>query len=231
MNAVAPHTKPIKHSHSGLNTFETCAHKFYRERVLRDIQSTQGEAALWGDTVHKGIEDWLQATDDTPLPAFLEEYIDLLAKVRTLSGTRYIECQGAVRRDWTACDYDHPHVYFRGKIDLVLDRGDEALVLDWKTGKSRYGTKQQDGQYAALIFALWPDVQVVKTRWVYLVENKIVSSEFRRDQEAQLRALVDSPARQVEHAAKTGIWPRKSSGLCKKFCDVLDCPYNGREPS
>lgn len=228
LETVAPHRNHIKHSHSGLNTFGTCPHKFYRERILRDVVSEPGEAAIWGDTVHKGIEDWLMQSEGTPVPAFIEEYTDLLLKVRSLSGQRFIECQGAVREDWRPCDYTHPTVYFRGKIDLVLDRGKEVLVIDWKTGKSGYGTKNQDAQYAALIFALWPKVETIKTRWVYLAEGKITSAVFTRAQELNLRALVDSPARQVERAAESGVWPRKPSGLCKKYCDVFDCPYNGR---
>ena len=59
-------------SYSMLTAFETCPHQFYRVRVLKDVVEEQGEAALWGDRVHKALEN--RVRDQEPLPEWAAQW-------------------------------------------------------------------------------------------------------------------------------------------------------------
>jgi len=48
--------KPLAWSHSALNDYLTCPKQFFHKRVAKDCREEQGEAALWGDRVHKFFE-------------------------------------------------------------------------------------------------------------------------------------------------------------------------------
>ena len=48
--------KPFAWSFSSLSNFENCPKQFYHTRVAKDVATTQGEAALWGDRVHQYLE-------------------------------------------------------------------------------------------------------------------------------------------------------------------------------
>lgn len=219
-------TKPLAHSHSSLDLFLTCPYRFYRERIVRDIPYAQNEKAAWGDEVHKLIEHFFKTGTFAPALNSFKQPIDAIAEV---SGERYLEAELAVDKDWRQVDYKSKSAYFRAKVDLTLiQSATEIMVVDWKTGSSRYGDKKQAQRYAAMAFAIEPTVTVVQTRFVYLTENHIASKTFHRDQCVALTGEVDGVAKAIEACVAADAWQKKPSGLCRQYCDVLDCPHNGR---
>ena len=45
-----------------------------------------------------------------------------------------VECALAVDRNGTHVEWDAPGAFVRGRLDLVTVTGQEATVLDWKSG-------------------------------------------------------------------------------------------------
>lgn len=218
----------IKHAHTSLALYEQCRYRYYRERIAKDIPWEQNEAAAWGDTVHKAIEKFFETGD---FPDFLVPYRDLILSAAAIRGERTIEAHLAVDYGWSGCAYKADDVYFRGKIDLLLLREDEgiATAVDWKTGSSKYDDGSQGERYAAMVFANYPSIHIMRTRWVYFKDKAVKRGDFTRDHELDLRDRVDSIALSIDQSVATGAWPKKPGSLCKKYCGVIDCEYNGRK--
>jgi hypothetical protein len=196
--------------------------------MLKDIPYEQNEAAAWGDTVHKLIEKFFETGD---FPETLAPYRDMILGVAAIRGERLIEQNLAVDKDWQPCKYKSPDAYFRGKVDLTLVRNDGSIVVvDWKTGNSKYGDGGQGGRYAAMLFSHYPEVHTIRTRFIYFKDGKVARGEFSRERLFDLADGVDSVARTIEISAVSDTWPKKSGPLCKRYCGVLDCEYNGRKP-
>lgn len=222
-------TEHIKHAHTSLALFEQCPYRYMRERIAKDIPWEQNEQAAWGDTVHKAIEKFFETGD---FADFLYPYRDLIMQAAVIRGVRTIEAHLAVTRDWQPCKYKASDAYFRGKIDLLLLREDErvAVAVDWKTGNSKYDDGSQGERYGAMVMATYPWVEEVRTRWVYFKDCGIKRGEYLRTHELDLRDSVDSVALSIENAIEQQAWPKKPTPLCKKYCGVIDCEYNGRKP-
>lgn len=218
----------IKHAHTSQALFEQCPYRYWRERIVKDIPWEQNAAAKWGDEVHKGIEKFFETGH---FPDFLYPYRDMIMAAAALKGERSIEAHLAVAYDWTPCKYKAGNAYFRGKIDVMLVRDDGvAVAVDWKTGNSKYDDGSQGERYAAMIFANFPEVNEVRTRWVYFKDKNVKRGDYLRDQELDLRDRIDSVAASIDECTRIGAWPKKPSPLCKKYCGVLNCEYNGRKP-
>ena len=215
----------MKHSHSSLALFEQCPYRYMRERIRRDVPYVQNEAAKWGDQVHTGIEKFFETGD---MPDYLYSYQEWIMHAANLRGERMIEAKLAVNRQWHPVAYSDPTAYFRGKVDLSLLREDECIFVDWKTGNSKYGDGGQAQRYAAMLMVHYPEIDRVRTRFVYFKDDAVHRKEFTRDQLLDLTNEVDSLVEQIEHCIAVDGWHKKSGPLCRSYCDVLDCEYNGK---
>lgn len=215
-------------SHSALNEYETCPHKFYRKRVAKDIKDEPGEHALAGLEVHEALE--LAIKGEAPFPADrLPTYKLFLDQVMALDGEKRAEVKLGITARLTGTDFYAPDVWGRAIVDVLVLMHDKPLaaVIDWKTGKPR-GDTGQAARNAAAVFCNFPEVKAVVTSFVYAQHNvKHVKSYRRQDLPAMLAptyALLADIRWSFDHDS----WPHRPSGLCRAHCPVLDCPHNGR---
>jgi hypothetical protein len=218
-------TKPTSHSHSSLSQYETCAYQYYRERVVKDIPRTSGAAAEWGTYVHECLENFVR--DGTPLPTNVAQHEEVAHKVRALSGVTTCEAELCVNEHWLRVPWTDKSAWFRAKVDVMIERQpvNEILVVDWKTGSSKYGTKGQEERYAACLFMLYPWVETVKLRWMYLKDGAVARHEYKRAALDYVVSKILEPVAQIEHAFETDHWPKNPSGLCNGWCGVQDCDF------
>lgn len=213
------------HSHTSLRQFEQCPQRFYRQRVTREVKDLPGKASEYGDIVHKAME--LRVREGRPLPDNLKQLEQLAQFIAEVPGIVTCEQSLGCRADMTPCGFFDADVWLRGKLDVLVDQGEEALLLDYKTGKWR-GDDGQAGRNAVLIFANMPRVNRISSRFLYIAENKIEKKEFTRD---ELRMIVAPTLRidnDIKWATEHDNWPMRPSGLCA-YCPVTFCP-NWREP-
>lgn len=230
-------TKPLPWSHSAMSDFLNCPKQYYHKRVAKDVQDTQGEAALWGDRVHKFFEyHILLATGQTPEG---DDVLDILAETHYSfkSYLPYLEAvlaiprdiilperQYAIGKDLKPCDWFDKEVWCRGIIDVLLTKGDRAYALDWKTGKRKPGSKQLK-LFALLVFLHHPEVNSVKTGFVWLKEGASDYETYTRDQEAELWQEFIPDLARYNAAFKADMWTPRKSGLCKGWCPVSGCEF------
>jgi hypothetical protein len=110
---------------------------------------------------------------------------------------------------------------------LVVIHGDKAVVADYKTGK-RKPTEQLD-LYANYVFAHHPEINKVTTGFIWLKEKKIDWTPRERSEVPIIWQNFVPRVNKLESAYERDRWPAKTSGLCKAWCPVLSCEFNGRK--
>lgn len=215
-------SKPIAWSHTALTAFETCPKQFYHVRVAKDVADPPGEAALWGQRVHKALEN--RVRDKTPLPGSLEGYESLAAQFDAVAGTVLVEQQLCLDRNMRPHEWFGKQAWCRGVLDVAVVGGSKAVALDWKTGK-RKPDNDQLKLFAGLMFIHYPEVEVVNTGFVWLQEKKIDKEVFTRDQTDEIWMTFLPRVKRLELAHENNEWPAKPSGLCRGWCKVTSCTH------
>jgi len=116
-----------------------------------------------------------------------------------------------------------PDAWLRSKIDVLVRKGPEAIMFDWKTGKRRPDFDQLE-LFAVQVFKHYPEVQRVKTTFVWLKEMKMDHETYTREDMPNIWQRILSKIKRIEGSAEHNNWPAKPSGLCgwcpcKSFCE------------
>lgn len=212
-------------TYSQLDAFETCPRQFYHLRVARDVHDPPSDAQKWGIAVHAAFED--AVAHGTPMPEGMRQWQPLASKLYTLGGTKLTEQRMALDRNFQPADWRSS--WTRGIVDLVVLRRHQAAVLDYKTGKKK-PTEQLD-IYAAYVFKYHPQVSSVKTGLLWLKDRRIEWKTLHRDDAPGVWQAVLPRVRKLESAYQRDSWPARTSGLCKAWCPVLSCEFNGKRQS
>jgi len=216
-------------SHSALEEFRTCPHKYYRKRVAAQrVPDPPGEAAVWGTKVHAALEEGL--LHETPLGGEFSCYDDWRREVLATRGAKRPELKMAMNISARPVEFFAPDAWFRGIADVVIEHGEEhSGIIDWKTGKHYRDTAHRQATRMAILEMIRrPLVSQVDVRFVYLKSEDVKPwTYYRRDLPGMLETLAQE-IRQVEDAHKSGSWPKQQNFLCKNWCPVTDCEFNGR---
>jgi hypothetical protein len=215
-------------SYSGLTSFETCPKRYYHIKIAKDVIDAPGEAATWGSTVHKYIEDRLR--DKTPLPTSVANLEALVAPIEAKPGRKLIEYQMAVDATLAPAPWDSAAAWCRGIVDVgvVAESSDKAVLLDWKTGK-RKPDSDQLMLFAALAFAHIDTLNVVKTGFVWVKSGEFDGQTFKRTEAPVIWQRFAPRVKRLELAYESGSFPPRPSGLCRKHCPVpyKKCEFSG----
>lgn len=205
---------------SSLGTMLTCPKQFEAKYITKEVKFQQTEATIWGNRVHTALETALKH-NVTPVEEFanLAPYVETF---RNMGGTLQAETKLAIDRNEQPIGWWDR--YMGGIADVLVVKGRRALVGDLKTGKFR----PEDTQLHILtrcVLAAYPEVDVVNGVLFHphLNKNHIVKVE-RGEPFHELN-------RDIEHyetIQELGDFKPRPSGLCKKWCDVMSCPHNGR---
>jgi len=115
-----------------------------------------------------------------------------------------------------------PDAWLRSKLDILVVNGDEAIVMDWKTGK-RYPDFFQMEMFAAQVFKHYPDVTKVKTSLVWLKSMEMDTELYTREDANKIWADIMGRIRRIYQSVEHDNWPQRPSGLCR-FCPARhDC--------
>ncbi len=218
-------------SYSSLSAYETCPKQYYETKILKKWKQPDSEQIKWGNEVHKALEQ--KGIDGTELPERMQHYNPIVRKFFDPKlGTAYVEHKVAITVDHKPCEFDSDGAWARGIIDRLVIKGHTALNIDWKTGKKKDSSRQL-AMSTALVFANFPEIEKVTTAFVWLNEpegRRITKGVYWRSEYRMIWALFDKPLKELEWSEQNNAWPPKQSGLCRRWCPVLDCPFNGLNP-
>lgn len=215
-------------SYSSLKKFETCARQYYHAKVAKDFLDKPNEASLYGNELHTAAE--LFVKDGAPIPerfAFARPYIEQLM---TVPGTKYAELKMGF--SWVgdtieAKEFGDPDAWYHGIADLVVVDGPKAWMVDYKTGKSsRYADMRQLDLMAAALFAMFPEVNTIRSSLFFLVAGDLIKKVHKRENMLSYARVFDNVIERLDGAYASGVWNPQPSGLCG-WCPVSTCEHHG----
>lgn len=210
-----------------MTKYETCPRQYQLVRVNKSVKDTQGEAALWGDKVHKALEQ--RVLKKTPLPEGMQQWERIVCKFDRPKGRVFTETQFALTRNLKPCSWFAKDGWVRGIVDIGVDAGRVVAAFDWKTGKVKQESSQLE-LFAALIMQSKPYVEEVRTGYIWLNCNKLTRHTFKREDLPTIWDGFNSRVYRLEQAYDSDTWLPKPSGLCGKWCPVPHslCEFSGR---
>jgi hypothetical protein len=209
--------KPITWSYSALTAFETCPRRYYLTKVSKAVQEPQTKATLHGNEVHKALE--LAVSGQQALPTKYMDYAPIVKRVAMTPGKKMVEQKIGMTRDFKPTTFFARDVWLRAVWDVAIVQPKTAIILDWKTGKPKPDSDQLK-LFAATAFMQMPQLEKVKTGFVWLGHERVDNDEFTPDDVPAIWQEFTTRVQRIEHAAKSGDFPPKPSGLCREWCPV-----------
>lgn len=216
--------RPLPVSHSSLDKFNTCPKQFFEIKVAKNFKDSKGEAAIWGDYVHKEFEVYLRAKGAHELPENLTAYKEYLDAILAQEGVLHVEHAMAVDAKLQPCTFFAADVFLRGYADVLRIKGERAYILDHKTGKRKRNSKQMK-MMALLCFLLFPAVMRIRVGFAWLQEKATDAEEFTRSDISALWQEFLPDIKQFRDAFWTDTWQPRQSGLCHGWCAVKTCEF------
>lgn len=220
--------KPIVWSFSSLKTFQQCPKKYYHTKVAKDVIETGSDATRYGTSFHLVAEEYIRDGKEIP-PQFLQ-YKPLLDSLAAIPGVKLCEVKLGLTKDYQACDFSAPDVWWHGIADLVIlnETTGVAHSIDYKTSKSaRYADLGQLDLVAAGIFAQFPNITKIKSALAFVVSGEFIPKTHYREQFNDYLARPAKEVARIGKALETGVWNPVPGKLCG-FCSVTSCVYNDR---
>lgn len=221
-------TKVMPLSFSRLSTFETCEAQFDYLYVSKRVASQSNEASDYGDRVHKvleaygkGVLDQGTLTDEGKQT--LKRWGPLVDKILSQPGDKLFEHQMSVNRSLQPTGWFDKDVWIRSIADVLIVNGDVAYCLDYKTGKVKDNPTQLQ-LFAAMVMWHFPEVQKVKTSFVWLKYDETTNATYERRFLDALWRAIEPRFTKVQDTIELGVYKTKPSGLCP-WCAAKDiCP-------
>ncbi|MGW8177833.1 MAG: PD-(D/E)XK nuclease family protein [bacterium] len=225
-------------SWSRLNGYLLCPRKFEAQYIDKSYpDDSDNPNFVRGNRLHKQMEDYIvfksSAVETFGQPPQLSPEAHgatpIVDKVFDNYDEVYPELQLACDHQWKRCDWFAPPrvVKYRCIIDCLAIRDNEALCIDFKTGKVR-DYADDHGQLhltAAMVMNLYPQVERVTCAYLFLDHKQTVNVHIMRDElEAQMEYF-NNMHTEVNEADK---FPPLKNQYCG-FCLIKeDCPVYRR---
>lgn len=217
--------KPFTWSYSALNLFETCPRQYGELRVLKRWPDEKGEAAKWGDTVHKAFESRLKF--GTPLPEWGKQWEPLAEKLYGIPQLT-VEHKIALNARFQPTEYFAPDVWCRAIADVAIVGPKAMVTIDWKTGRFKPDTEQLRLS-AAMQLSHFQHVEQATIQYQWLKDRKTTTETIKREHIVTIWRDFLPRVERMERAYMERKFDPKPSGLCNAFCGVLSCEFNGRK--
>lgn len=215
----------LSHSFSSIKLFENCPLRYYHQRIAKTVTDQGGEASLHGERIHKFLEERLKGViEELPSEARkLEPVVDTIVTM-VGDGALFVEQEMTLNPGLEPTGWWDSDAWIRSKLDVLIIKGQSAIVMDWKTGKRRPDFTQLE-LFALQVFSHYPDVNLVTSTFVWTQDMATDREVYRRSEAHQhWKSLLDR-IRRIEVSLENDNWPAKPSGLCR-YCPCKDfCEY------
>lgn len=213
---------------SKIKNFETCPRRYLEIDVGKKYEEKNPQLD-YGNDMHeaatkrishnvqlpekfKVLEPWIQK--------FTKDSDDPAVGIQT-------ELKLAIDRNMRPCDWFSKSTYMRGVIDFLKIRKKVALAVDWKSGEIKEDIVQL-GLFAQLVFSHYQWVEAIKTMYVWIKNDDSSEENLYRKDMKDLWTEINPRVRALERATELNDFPPKKSGLCKEYCPVITCEFNGK---
>jgi hypothetical protein len=204
----------LAHSYSSIKMYENCPKRYFHQRIEKSVKDSGNAVTQYGERVHKALE--LRLGEGEVLGREAEKYEALCASIEKLAlgaDALTVEEELTLNMDLKPTGWWDSDAWMRSKIDVLVRKGDKAVMFDWKTGKRRPDFDQLE-LFALQVFAHYPQVRTVKTTFVWLKDMAMDHETYTRDDEADLWTKLLNKVQRIEGSLEHNKWPAKPSGLC-----------------
>ena len=216
------HTSEIKWSYSALKDYQNCPKQYHEVKVLKRFVKKPTKQTQYGLEVHSALENYVK--DGAPLPPHLKQYARQLDPLREMEGEKYPEHKMALTFDRTPCSFGATDYWVRGIADLLVVDGDQAFIVDYKTGSNRFPDPKQLQLMALMTFAHFPEVKHVKAGLLFVAHEHFVTSEYARENSDRLWTDFLAPIERLRLSFVNGSWQPNPTPLCG-WCPVSTCEF------
>jgi len=213
--------KKFAWSFSALTRFENCPKQYWHLNVAKDFKDADSSFSEDGKFIHDAL--YKRVIKKVPLPMELRPLEQVAAKFASTPGEKKGEMKLALNRDMEPVDFFAHDVWVRAVVDLLIVKGNKAVIVDWKTGKPKEDFTQL-GLTAAVVAQWVPEVDSFMTAYVWTSHRKVSFKAYTKDDLASVWNDMLPRSKKVEHAISLTEFPAKSSGLCG-YCPVSSCPH------
>lgn len=221
-------TKSPAWSYSAIKAFEQCPKKYFHLKVGKDFVEPQTANMGYGKLMHRAAEDYVggQVVELDPQFSFMEPALE---KIKAMPGEKHCELRFGLTKELKPCKFFDNDVWLRSIIDLLIIDGENARVIDYKTGgNTKYADTGQLELMALCVFKHFPQVKRVQGGLLYVLCNSFIKDTYTIEEESVMWQKWLSEYHRLEQAHKHNVWNPNPTGLCKKHCIVTTCPHNGR---
>jgi len=212
-------------SYSALKNFEVCPKRYYAYNVAKDVKEPEGEALRQGKVIHAAFD--ARVAKGTSLPLGMGMHEAMLAKLAAAPGAVYTEQRLALSSDFAPTTFFSKTAWFRTVLDYTNVNGTQAVVIDYKTGRPSEDMTQLQ-LAAATTFAHDAKVQKVKVALMFVAYDKMERETFLREDTTEIWGEILPRVRKMVDARQKQEYPPKPGYLCRKWCAVVSCPFNGK---
>lgn len=202
-------------SFSSMSTFVNCPKQYQLTYVNPVIPYQETEATIWGSSVHKALEDYVGAGIE--LNEKYHPYRKWGDKILSMPGEKFVEKQMALNANLEPVGFDDKSAWCRGIIDVCIIDGKRAATFDYKTGKVRPDSDQLK-LFAGFVFQHYPEVEYVKTAYIWLKFDQTTVKKYTRDDLPEIWEHFMAKSERLKKAYEKDVWVPKPSGLCRGWC-------------
>ena len=225
-------------SWSQYSSFMTCPAKWMAEKYFKIIPYVESEAMRTGNMMHETAEHFVkqqigethqQSKIHSQYLPMVRKYCDVLINAHKAGAQVFVEREMCVTNTFKQCGWwDNDTVWYRGKADAMILKGDKLVVWDYKSGKLKPELEQLK-LMCAFGALFYPEAQVFDGKLIFTAHDKVVGFDKTLTR-AELRPVITdviANVRRMEATWELGEGPARKCGLCKAYCGNFNCPHSG----
>lgn len=212
----------IAWSFSRINSFENCPRKYWHENVGKTIPFEETEEMASGKEWHKGAELFIKR--GAKLPLHMRHWESTLQKFKDAPGEKMVEQQIALNAKWEPVEWYAKDAWLRVKSDLTILNGDQAVQIDYKTGKPKDDYTQLRLN-SAVTFHLAPELKTIKHGFLWTKTKTLTFETMNLTDVPVFWADMLPRVQRYQQAHDQQNFPPKPGFLCRGYCKVKTCQY------
>ena len=214
----------LTHYFSSIKMYENCPKRYYHQRIRKEVQDKGSDATIYGERIHEALEHRLESKVNLPKESEGYEVLCRGIEKTARGGTLLVEQKLTLSEDLTPTGWWDGDAWVRSILDVLVLHNDTAVVMDWKTGKRRPDFTQLE-LFALQVFSHFPDIDKVKSSFLWLKDMQMDSKIYYRDELGSMWGKLLQRISRIEQSLAHDKWPPKPSGLCN-YCPAKNiCVY------
>ena len=210
-------------SFSSLKEYINCPKKYQEVRILKNYKFIDTPQTIYGKEVHEALE--LYVRDGKPLAKNYLRFKKMVDTLIAIPGEKYPEYKMALTKKMEQCNFDDDNRWVRGIADLVIVDGDQAYIIDYKTGSNKYPDTKQLKLMAVMAFVCFPKVNKIKAGLLYCMKNSFVQESYTREDIHKSWKSFQTPLDRLTISYDYDTWTPNPTPLCG-WCPVETCSHH-----